>query len=221
PSAELRLLFSQKELPNGWKTLPLYELCEVNPAKPRTFRRNADAPTSFIPMEAVDEKTGVVIALQMRSYSAVAKGYTYFEEGDILFAKITPCMQNGKAAIVTGLIDGIGFGSTEFHVLRVKPGVDPRWIHCLVRSAEFRKKAEDNFEGSAGQRRVPDHFLKNVQVPFCEDGKERDILMNRIDNRMCTSYKMRSVASRQLEAISALPAATLREFFHFGENVNA
>jgi type I restriction enzyme, S subunit len=221
PFAELRSLFIEKKLPDGWKIAKLSELCIINPSKPKGFDRKADAPTTFIPMEAVDDKTGTVIAPRVRPYSSVARGYTYFEEGDVLFAKITPCMQNGKTAIVSGLKDRIGFGSTEFHVLRAKPGIDSRWIYYLLRSAEFRRKAEDNFEGSAGQRRVPDLFLKNVHTPFCGDGKAIDRLMAHIDKRMGKFHAMRNASTRQLEAISALPSATLREFFNFGNEVHA
>jgi type I restriction enzyme S subunit len=126
-------------LPDGWKITPLAELCEINPPKPKKFNRNADALTTFIPMEAVDDKTGKVVASKLRQYRMVSHGYTYLEEGDIIFAKITPCMQNGKTAIAYGLVDRIAFGSTEFHVLRAKSGISPEWIYLLLRSAEFPK----------------------------------------------------------------------------------
>jgi type I restriction enzyme S subunit len=101
------------ELPEGWETLSLGEVCKVNPKRPR-LNRDDDTPTSFIPMAAVDEERGVIAELQAKPYSDVKRGYTYFEERDVLFAKITPSMQNGKSAIAQGLIDGVGFGSTEF-----------------------------------------------------------------------------------------------------------
>lgn len=200
-------------LPDGWKLAPLAELCEINPAKPDGFKRDADAPTTFIPMEAVDDKIGAVVAPQVRPYSSVARGYTYFEEGDIIFAKITPCMQNGKTAIVTGLLDGIGYGSTEFHVLRAKPGVDPRWIYHLLRTAEFRRKAEENFEGSAGQRRVPEHFLKAVHVPAIENANTQGNIIALLDERLRRLIKMRAAAERQLEASLVLRNRHLRQFF--------
>jgi type I restriction enzyme S subunit len=169
-------------------------------------------------MEAVDDVTGAVTSAKIQPYHRVARGYTYFEEADIIFAKITPCMQNGKTAIVTDLIDGIGFGSTEFHVLRARAGVDRRWIYYLLRSAEFRRKAEENFEGSAGQRRVPDDFLRTIHVPSIVDGEMASKLMAKLDSRMANIYEMRCAAERQLEAISVLPSATLSEFFSFRKN---
>lgn len=200
-------------LPDGWKLVPLAELCEINPTKPRGFARTADAPTTFIPMEAVDEKTGAVVTPQVRPYGAVARGYTYFEEGDVIFAKITPCMQNGKTAILTGLLNGIGFGSTEFHVFRAKPGVDSRWIYHLLRTAEFRRKAEENFEGSAGQRRVPEDFLKAVHVPVIESAENRTGVIEQLDERISRLNKVRPVAEQQFEAASRFPSAMLQDFF--------
>ena len=105
------------ELPEGWRWVRLGEVCKVNPRRPRLVRDD-NAPTSFVPMTAVDEVTGTITDLRTRPFAEVKSGYRYFQEGDVLFAKITPCMENGKAAIAWGLIDGIGYGSTEFHVLR-------------------------------------------------------------------------------------------------------
>src|SRR3990172_11910412 len=107
------------KLPYGWQWVKLGEICEINPRRPRINREDS-APTSFVPMNAVDETTGTIAEIQIRQYAEVQRGYTYFENGDVLFAKITPCMENGKAVIAQGLIDSIGFGSTEYHVLRPK-----------------------------------------------------------------------------------------------------
>ena len=77
------------------------------------------------------------------------KGYTYFRNGDVLFAKITPCMENGKGAIAKNLKNGIGFGTTEFHVIRAKAGVLPKWIHYIVGQPSFREIAKTRMTGSA------------------------------------------------------------------------
>ena len=84
------------------------------------------------------------------------RGYTSFAEDDVLFAKITPCMENGKAAIARGLASRQGFGSTEFHVLRAKESVLPEWLYYFVRQERFRREARRSFTGTAGQQRVPD-----------------------------------------------------------------
>jgi len=116
-------------------------------------------------MATVDERRGVITALQTKPYREVRRGYTHFEEGDILFAKITPSMQNGKSAIARGLTDGVGFGSTEFHVLRPAERVIAEWVHLFVRQANFREEATQYFRGAVGQQRVPQEFLEVHPVP--------------------------------------------------------
>jgi len=152
-------------LPEGWEWKQIAEVCEVNPRRP-SIERNATTPTSFLPMAGVDEAKGIIRDLETRPYQKVARGYTYFEEADVLFAKITPSMQNGKSAIAQGLIDGICFGSTEFHVLRPSDEVTPEWVHLFVRQLNFRQEATQYFRGSVGQQRVPKEFLAEHLIPI-------------------------------------------------------
>lgn len=108
---------AERQLPDGWRWVPLGEVCEINPRR-RDLRRAEDALTTFVPMSAVEEAGRGISHPEQKPFREVKRGYTSFGEGDVLFAKITPCMQNGKHAIARNLIDGVGFGSTEFHVLR-------------------------------------------------------------------------------------------------------
>ncbi|MBT9491995.1 MAG: restriction endonuclease subunit S [Paucibacter sp.] len=102
---------------------------------------------------------------QERALGDVRNGFTAFLDDDVLVAKITPCFENGKGAHVTGLVNGIGFGSTEFHVLRAKNGASARFVHHLVQSGKLRRSAEAQMSGSAGQRRVPREFFETYEVP--------------------------------------------------------
>lgn len=153
-------------LPAGWRWVKLGEVCELNPTRPSNLGRDDAAPTTFVPMTAVDDLTGTVANPEQRPFSAVKRGYTYFAEGDVLFAKITPCMQNGKHAIVRGLLDSIGFGSTEFHVIRPGTTVSAEWIHFYVRQPSVLGAATAYFTGAVGQQRVPAAFLSNLQIPL-------------------------------------------------------
>ncbi|MDR7415273.1 MAG: restriction endonuclease subunit S [Armatimonadota bacterium] len=162
-------------LPEGWRWVRLGEVCEINPRRPR-MQRAPNASTTFVPMSAVDDETGTIVAAQERPYEEVRKGYTYFEENDILFAKITPCMENGKAAIARGLINSIGFGSTEFHVLRPGKNVIPEWIWLFIRQERFRKDAKKAFRGGVGQQRVPQEFLEQYLVPLPPLEEQRRIV---------------------------------------------
>ena len=148
----------------NWPERTLGDVCEINPRLPRDHGLEDDTPVSFVPMAAVDEVSGVVRDKQQRPFLRVKKGYTSFRDGDVLFAKITPCMENGKAAVASDLLNGVGFGSTEFHVLRPKAGVLAEWIYYFVRREPFRREAKRNFTGSAGQQRVPTTFLAKCRI---------------------------------------------------------
>ena len=148
----------------GWGMVPLGSACCINPKKGKDSRLESGIEVSFVPMTAVTEH-GEIEVSTIKEYDEVKTGFTYFAENDVLFAKITPCMENGKGAISKGLHNGIGFGSTEFHVLRPIDGkTDPYWIYTLTAFPQFRADAASNMTGSAGQRRVPASFLEKYQV---------------------------------------------------------
>src|SRR5438045_619195 len=110
-------------LPAGWRQLSLDEVCEINPRDQGPT--DPVAKVSFVPMPAVSDVEGVILPHESRPFAEVARGYTRFRDGDVIFAKITPCMENGKIALAAGLTGGIGCGSTEFHVLRARGAVLP------------------------------------------------------------------------------------------------
>lgn len=144
------------------KLVPLSEYARVNPPRD-TQGLGLSATISFISMNDVSE-SGEWLSRATRKHSDVRSGYTSFLEGDILFAKITPCMENGKGAHALGLWNGVGFGSTEFHVLRAGPQANARFVFHWTQSDQLRKKAEAFMIGSAGQRRVPASFFESFEV---------------------------------------------------------
>ncbi|PKL70666.1 MAG: restriction endonuclease subunit S [Methanomicrobiales archaeon HGW-Methanomicrobiales-1] len=158
--------FPDDELPEGWKFVTILDACEVNPHKPSKDFLPADAPVTFIPMPAVDADMGAITNPQIKPYLEVRNGFTSFRDGDVIMAKITPCMENGKAAIVTGMKNGIGFGSTEFHVMRSRGEIMPEYLYYYIRQESFRNEAESHFTGSVGQKRVPADFIKQSMIPL-------------------------------------------------------
>lgn len=148
-------------------------IAEINP---RIDRKNIkkDKLVSFITMADISEE-GYIINKEDRKYSEVEKGFTPFEDGDILFAKITPCMENGKGAIASGLTNGLGFGSTEFHVIRPKDKDDRYYLYCLTRMFHLRKKAEQLMTGSVGQKRVPSDLFDFYKINLPEKRKRKNI----------------------------------------------
>lgn len=141
----------------------LSEIAEINP--PMRVRIASDARISFLGMKDVFE-TGQTTPGEERSYGEVAKGYTPFLNGDLLMAKITPCFQNNKIA-QAATAEPVGFGSTEFHVIRPKPGLaEPRYVLHYLRQESIRRSGELQMTGSAGQRRVPLHFVRSLRIPL-------------------------------------------------------
>lgn len=145
-------------------SVPLGEVCEINPST--AFDLRDDSPCTFVPMEAVDDWFAQIVKLAIRPFREVSKGYTSFAENDVLLAKITPCMENGKCAIARGLRDRVGFGSTEFHVLRASKYVLPEWLFYFWRLPETRRNAERSMTGTAGQKRVPSSHLERIKIPL-------------------------------------------------------
>jgi len=153
------------DLPQGWKIVQLQDIAEINPKLPYTDLDDS-LTVSFLPMASVEEVSGKYDLSQTRLYGEVKKGYTAFINGDIIFAKITPCMENGKIAIVENLQNGIGFGSTEFHVSRIKLGLNKRYLFYYFTQASFKREARRNMTGSAGQLRVPKKYFESVEIPL-------------------------------------------------------
>ena len=142
----------------------LDQFCKLNPNKKEINDIDDTTLVSFIPMANVSE-SGDIKTSDLRQIIDVKKGFSYFKNGDVLFAKITPCMENGKGAVACNLHNGIGFGTTEFHVIR--PDIQkclPEWIYFVTVSKEFRKEAAENMTGSAGQKRVPAKYLESFKI---------------------------------------------------------
>lgn len=207
---------ARPDLPPGWRRARLGEVCEINPRRPPDLERRDDAPTTFIPMSAVDGRLGTILRPEVRRFAQVRKGYTYFGEGDVLFAKITPCMQNGKHVIARGLIEGMGFGTTEFHVLRPGPDAISEWIHFYLRQRAILEEATAHFIGSAGQQRLPDSYLSALQIPF-PPLEEQKRIAGILTEQMGAVERARAATEAQLKAAKALPAAHLRAVFNTPE----
>lgn len=160
----------------------LGDCCELNPRRPNLSLKETDN-VSFVPMPSVSEN-GYLQDVTDEEYGKVKKGFTYFESNDVLFAKITPCMENGKGAIAEGLTNNIGMGSTEFHVLRPIEGVSsPYWLLALTRLPIFRERASKNMTGTGGQKRVPANYLENFMVglPPIEEQNRFENIYNQAD----------------------------------------
>ena len=149
------------EVPEGWEVGTLEDIATINP--PKAICNDKNTIVSFIAMEDVSND-GKLLNLQERNYLQVKSGFTSFKNNDIIFAKITPCMENGKGAYLSNLKNGIGFGSTEFHVFRPKNIKSTFFIYHLSIFKEYRIKAEASMSGSAGQQRVQREFFEKYKI---------------------------------------------------------
>jgi len=158
---------------NIFSNKKLKEIISINPTT--IMPKEQDSGISFIPMECISDDYGEVIELREKKIQE-SKGYTKFQEGDLIWARITPCMQNGKSAIVKNLKNGYGVGSTEFHVLRNNnPNIDLEYIYHILRLRLILKNAMSHFTGSAGQQRVPKSYLEELSIPIPTFDKQREI----------------------------------------------
>jgi type I restriction enzyme, S subunit len=161
------------KLSKDWKWVSHSEISIINPPKPDG---DESVEVSFLAMLAVEEETGRYSLSETRKLGEVRKGYTGFIEGDVIFAKITPCMENGKVAYLEKLVNGIGFGSTEFHVSRPTSYVFGKYLFHYLVQQKFRKEAKRNMTGSAGQLRVPSNYFAEQPFPLAPLPEQRAIV---------------------------------------------
>jgi len=153
-------------VPEYWEVKRLRFTSELNPSKAEIFDLDRNTAVSFLPMEAIGDDGKVSLLLE-KTIGEVESGYTYFRDGDVTIAKITPCYENGKGALMRGLTNGVGFGTTELIVVRPKPEhISGPYLQYLFISQEFRRIGESHMYGAGGQKRVPDAFVRNFATAF-------------------------------------------------------
>jgi type I restriction enzyme S subunit len=170
------------ELPEGWELTALPTAFDLNPGHYGKKIKN-DTLVSFVPMTKIEEKTGRFDASETRPYKDVKKNFTKFIEGDVIFAKITPCMENGKIALASGLKNGIGCGTTELHVFRPKNDNQARYLFYFLLQDSLRSKAKENFQGTSGHSRVPISFFEEMEFPLPNPTEQRHIV-KKLDHLM-------------------------------------
>jgi len=177
-------------IPSAWDLQPIDEICVVNPSQSEISGIKDATRVTFMPMESVSENAEGIRQYLEKEYGAIKKGYTYFKNMDILFAKITPCMENGKTAVAVNLKNGIGFGSTEFHILRPNTkGLLPEFVFYWVSREVFRNLAKTYFTGTAGQQRVQKWFFSYVSIPIPPIEEQKIIvnLLSQVDSKIQSS----------------------------------
>lgn len=159
--------------PCHWQVKRLRFVVQTNPVKSEVANLDGDTLVSFVPMDAVGENGGMKLDA-VKPISEVYAGYTYFQDEDVVVAKITPCFENGKGAIAKDLENEIGFGTTEFHVIRASKEMQAKFIFYLTLTHTFREFGSSEMLGAGGQKRIPEDFIKDFRVglPPAEEQKK-------------------------------------------------
>ena len=151
---------------HAFPLLRIGDICTINPRRNQLDNLKPNTRVSFVPMADLNENRMTLQTTKQKLLSEVSTSYTYFADNDVLLARVTPCFENGKAGIARGLLNGIGFGSSEFYVLRSEEHVLPEWIYFCVMHPLFRDSAVAQMTGTGGLQRVPRDYVTNFQIPL-------------------------------------------------------
>lgn len=188
-------------------TAMLKDVALINPSL-SDVRLDDDDAVSFVPMSSLSAETASIESESTRSCREVKKGYTPFLDGDVLFAKITPCFENGKIGQAR-ITHAVGFGSTEFHVIRPRgPLLDGRYLHHFLRLDRVRNAGIKRMTGSAGQQRVPKAFLETLEIPTPPLDEQR-----RIAALLDKAEELRAKRRAALALLDQFPNAIFFEMF--------
>lgn len=196
----------------SWEQCSLSDVCAVNPKKADTKDLPDELEVSFFPMPALSEIYGEITDPQTRLLKEVRSGFTNFSEGDVVFAKITPCMENGKSAVVGKLVNDIGYGTTEFFVLRCSDRLYNRFLYHLVRDKLFRDKAKAVMAGAVGQQRVPKRYLETYKLNLPKFNEQREIVRI-LDGSFAKEQQTKEAAEAVLDQIDLMKKSILARAF--------
>lgn len=197
---------------DSWEEKRLGEVCKINPSKINTKNLSDDLEVSFFPMASLSEITGEIVAPEIRTLRKVKNGFTNFSEGDVVFAKITPCMENGKSAIIGKLINDIGYGTTEFYVLRCGEELSNKYLHYIVRRKKFRDEAKLNMTGAVGQQRVPKKYMEDYTLNLPTFSEQTEIVRI-IDDLLAKEQQAKELAENALAKIDLIKKSILARAF--------
>ncbi|MCD1647401.1 restriction endonuclease subunit S [Marinobacter adhaerens] len=194
------------QLPETWCWTRLIDIGEVNP------RNDApdDAAASFIPMSGLSQAHKGQLAPEASRWGTIKKGYTHFANRDVIVAKITPCFENGKAAVVQDLEHEIGAGTTELHVFRpIHAGILSGYIYLFLRSPYFTIEGRESMTGTAGQKRLPANYFATRAVPL-PPTKEQSRIIAKVDELMALCDELEAQQQVRGKLQTNLRQATLQ-----------
>ena len=197
----------------SWEVKPLGEICEIAPKKALVKNKLTDEQlVSFVPMNHLGELESHFTAQESRPLSSVYKGYTYFCDNDVIIAKITPCFENGKMGVASGMTNGVGFGSSEFVPIRGQGKTLPKYLFYYLLRDDFRENGARVMSGAVGHKRVPKEYMENLPIPLPALEEQRQIvdLLDSVSNK-CKSIE--AYCHSKLKDISDLRQSILQKAF--------
>jgi type I restriction enzyme S subunit len=197
------------ELPEGWEWVRLGAIGQINP------RNIADdsLEVSFVPMALIPQRYGERHGQEIRKWGDVRKGFTHFSDGDVVVAKITPCFQNGKSAVLRGLQNGIGAGTTELHVFRApQEWILPDYVLLYFKSPSFLEEGVQKMTGTAGQQRVPREYVFSNPFPL-PPREEQKRIVEKVDRLMALCDRLEANITQAQQDSELLMQAVLQEAF--------
>ena len=193
----------------GWEIKKLGEVCEINPSKKEAIKKlELNDKVSFLPMEDLGINAYYITPSQERSLSEVLSSYTYFADGDVLLAKVSPCFENGKIGIANNLTNGVGFGSSEYLTFRLGKDIVKEFLYFYLQNKTFVKEATKNLTGTSGLRRVPTSFVESCKIP-CPPIEEQEKIVEELD---CLSGVIEK-KKQQLKELDALAESIFYTMF--------
>lgn len=193
------------QLPLHWVWTNLVSVGEISP---KNVAKD-ELDTSFIPMSGISQLHSAGLATEQRKWGEIKKGYTQFADGDVVIAKITPCFENGKSAVIENLNNGIGAGTTELHVVRPLPGVNPRYIYIFLRSPYFMIEGELSMTGTAGQKRLTSEYFASRPFPL-PPFEEQARIVAKVDELMALCDQLEEQQQQKRELQNQLRKTTIQ-----------
>ncbi len=198
----------------GWEEKTLAEVCEITPGKKeaRDKLKETDFVT-FLPMEDLTVLNKEIDGVKKRQLKDVAGSYTYFAENDILLAKITPCFENGKIGIARNLINGVGFGSSEYIVFRTQRNIEPEFLYYFLSRNQIRDEGIKYMSGAVGHKRVSKYWIENYLIPFPKSLKIQQTIVQKLDVLSAETKKIEAIYQKKINNLEELKKSILQKAF--------
>lgn len=198
----------------GWEEKKLNDVCEFKPQKKEARDKLIETDlVTFLPMEDLGILNKEIVGVKERQFKDVAGSYTYFADNDVLLAKITPCFENGKIGIARNLINGIGFGSSEYIVFRTKGKIEPEYLYYFLSRNQIRKEGRKYMTGAVGHKRVSKDWIENYLISFPRSIKDQQIIVQKLDSLSNETKKLEAIYQQKIIDLEELKKSVLQKAF--------